>query len=164
MNRIVVPAHLDHIDWIARNMSDADRAEIAASAGISPRLALVQSLEASAAAWTGLVGDSRPVCMFGVSPIDILGGVGCPWLLTTEELPRHAKTFLKLNREYVPKMLDVFPHLVNWVDVRHEVAIRWLKWLGFRFDENPVAYGPYEMPFLRFTMEKKKLKPEKAEA
>ncbi len=155
MNRFIVPAHIDHVDYIARNMSDADRAEVAASVGISPREALVQSLEASVLAWTGMVGDSRPVCMYGVSPIDILGGVGSPWLLGTGDLPRHAKTFLKFNREYIPKMLEVFPVLVNWVDARHVAAIRWLNRLGFQFDVEPVAYGPWGMPFYRFEMERK---------
>ena len=154
MNRYVVPAHRDHIFYLANNMAEADRREVNAAVGLGPYQALEDSLNRSVAAWTGMVGDSRPVCMFGVCPIDILGGVGSPWLLGTDEISRHAKTFLKLNRLYVPKMLELFPRLVNYVDARHETAIRWLKWLGFRFEENPVAYGPFKLPFFGFHMEK----------
>jgi hypothetical protein len=153
MNRYIVPAHRDHIFWIASNMAEADRREVEALA-MGPYRGLEDSLNRSVKAWTGMVADNRPVCMFGVTPMDILGGIGSPWLLGTDEVKTHAKTFMRLNREYVPKMLELFPHLVNWVDARHAVAIRWLKWLGFQFDPEPVPYGVRKMPFYRFHMEK----------
>jgi hypothetical protein len=152
MAKVIVPAHTDHLFWLASNMSEADRDECMASVGLGPYRALADSLERSVAAWTGMVDDSRPVCMFGVSPMDILGGVGSPWLLGTPEIRKHAKTFLRLNRQYVPRMLDLFPVLVNYVDARHTVAIRWLKRLGFLFDPEPVAYGLWGLPFYRFEM------------
>ena len=165
IKRYVVPAHPDHIPYLAEHMSPADVAELYASAAVSPYGGLMKSLEASVLAWTGMVSgphpdprgrehDTRPVCMWGVSPIDILGGVGSPWLLGTDELPHHAKTFLKLNRQYIPKMLGLFPKLVNFADVRHVISIRWLKRLGFTFDAHPVPFGPCSIPFYRFQMEK----------
>lgn len=152
--RIVVPAHTDHIFWLANNMSEADRDEVAAAVGMGPYRALADSLNRSVAAWTGMAGDSIPVCMFGVTPVDILGGIGSPWLLGTNDVRRYAFTFLRLNRQYIPKMLSLFPLLVNYVDARHEVAIKWLKWLGFKFDPEPVPYGIWDFPFYRFHMEK----------
>jgi hypothetical protein len=152
--KIVVPAHRDHILWLAEHMAKADVMEVDAAVGMGPYRALEDSLNRSALAWTGMV-DGRPVCMFGVSPIDILCGIGSPWLLGTEEIPRHATTFMRLNRQYIPKMLRLFPRLVNVVDARHERAIRWLKWLGFQFDPAPIAVGVFDLPFYRFWMEKK---------
>jgi len=172
----IVPAHTDHIFWLASNMSKADRDECQAG-GLGPFRALSDSLERSVAAWTGMVetpvmsdecgvmngkraADSssfithhsslRPVCMFGVTPLDILGGIGSPWLLGTEEVKRYGLTFLRFNKKYIPVMLELFPRLVNYVDVRNEISVRWLKWLGFRFDAAPVPYGPFGMPFYRF--------------
>ncbi len=136
-------------------MRAPDREEIAAAVGMGPIRALADSLNRSVAAWTGLVDDSRPVCMFGVTPVDILAGVGSPWLLGTEDLPKCAVTFLKLNKSYVAKMLKLFPRLENYVDVRNVLSIRWLKWLGFKFDPEPVPYGIWGLPFLRFQMEKR---------
>ncbi len=152
MAKIIVSAQTEHIYHIANNMNPADKDECAAL-GLGPFKALLDSFHRSVISWTGMV-DDRPVCMFGVSPIDILGGIGCPWLLGTDELKKHAKTFMKLNRLYVPKMLDLFPVLSNYVDVRHETAIRWLKWLGFRFDPEPIEYGVSRLPFYKFKMEK----------
>jgi len=134
-------------------MSRADRDECAAG-GLGPFRALEVSLKNSVIAWTGMVGDSRPVAMFGVTPLDILGGMGSPWLLGTDEVRKYAKTFLRFNREYLPVMLDLFPRLVNYVDIRHEVSIRWLKHLGFTFDPDPVPYGPFGMDFYRFSLER----------
>jgi hypothetical protein len=153
VKRYVVRAHRDHIFHLANHMAKADVEEVAAAVGMGPYRALEDSLNRSAVAWTGMV-DGRPVCMFGVSPIDILGGVGSPWLLGTDEIKKHAKTFLKLNKLYVPKMLELFPILTNYVDARHETAIRWLKWLGFKFEPKPVEYGMWGMDFYRFYMEK----------
>jgi hypothetical protein len=151
MARIVVPAHIDHLFWLANNMAQADRDEVAAAAGMGPYRALKDSLSRSVAAWTGMIGY-EPICMFGVTSLDILGGVGSPWLLGTDRIRECPMTFLRLNKKYVLRMLDLFPHLVNHVDARHEVAIRWLKWLGFKFDPQPVPYGMWNMPFFRFEM------------
>ena len=46
---------------------------------------------------------------------------------------------------------EQFPFMFNYVDARHTDAIRWLKWLGFEFDE-AAPYGPFDLPFYRFTM------------
>jgi hypothetical protein len=51
-------------------------------------------------------------------------------------------------------MLDLYPHLENYVDVRNELSIKWLRWLGFQFDPQPIPYGVWEMPFFRFRMER----------
>jgi hypothetical protein len=158
MARIIVAAHKDHVDWISKNMRKADVEEVAAAGGKGPVRALSGSLERSAVAWTGMI-DDRPVCMFGVSPIDILGGIGSPWLLGTDEIERCAVSFLRLNKRYVAQMLDLFPHLVNFVDARNKLSIKWLKWLGFRFDPEPVPYGIWDMDFYKFEMMKKPMQP-----
>jgi hypothetical protein len=134
-------------------MSYADRDEVAAACGMGPYRALKDSLAKSVAAWTGLV-DDKPVVMWGVTPIDILAGIGSPWLLGTDTIRECPITFLRFNRKYVPQMLGMFPVLVNYVDARHERAIRWLKWLGFRIEDNPVPYGMWGMDFFRFEMRK----------
>ncbi|MGA7492372.1 MAG: hypothetical protein WB930_00130 [Syntrophobacteraceae bacterium] len=151
MARIIIPAHSDHIFWLANNMRAPDREEVAAAVGMGPYRALSDSLQRSAAAWTGMVND-EPVCMFGVTPVDILGGIGSPWLLGAEDLPKYAITFLKANKGYVLKMLGLFPYLQNYVDVRNEMSVKWLKWLGFKFDPEPVPYGIWGLRFYRFHM------------
>lgn len=153
--KIVIPAHEDHIFWLATHMAEDDVNECAAG-GMGPYRALGEAFDRSAAAWTGMVmPDARPVLMFGVAPSGSpLSGIGSPWLLATPELRRHAIRFLKCCDQYLARMLDIFPVLVDYVDVRHRRAIAWLKWLGFRLDEKPIPLPPFGMPFYRFEMRK----------
>jgi hypothetical protein len=152
MTKIIVSAHTDHLDWIASNMREADEIECAAGA-MSPRLALERSMETSVKTWTGMImPDARPICMFGVGVGDILGAVGHPWCLGTDEIEDVSLSFLRESRKVVARMLGIFPYLFNYVDARNELSIKWLKWLGFKFDDQTVAYGPFKIPFYRFEM------------
>lgn len=147
--RIIIPAHPDHLFWMANNMSEEDRQECAAM-GWGPLRALKIGLEHSVAAWTGLkVPEHRPLCMFGVMPVEgILNGTGAPWFLATPELRKYAIRFLKDCDEYLNRMLDIFPTLVEYVDARHTRGIKWVKWLGFELT-GPQPWGPFGVHFYR---------------
>lgn len=108
--------------------------------GTDYEAALRQSLAISTWAVTGCV-DDVPVCMFGVAPGSVLGGVGIPWMLGTTEIVKHEKAFLRRCRGIVDAMLRSYPALLNIVDERNTVAKRWLTWLGFRFDPHPFQLG-----------------------
>lgn len=129
----VVPARHCHIRPIARNMRRADRDEIAAMSGKSPGAALAYSLRKSSRAWTIMAPDGRPIGMFGVGDVNILAGVGCPWLLGTDELPRHAIVFLRNCPYWLGQLFRGYDVLRNFVDERNTLSMRWLKWLGFKF-------------------------------
>jgi hypothetical protein len=129
-----------------------DRDELWAVACVSPEEGIRLSLQASEAAWTWFV-NGAPVCMFGVSPNPVLQGVGMPWMIGTTLLERHAMTFLRRCRPYLEEMSESFVLLQNYVDARNVSAIRWLKWLGFKFD-SPQPTGPFGLPFHRFQMKR----------
>jgi hypothetical protein len=150
--RIIIPAHSDHLLWMANNMSEEDREECAAM-GLGPLQALQIGLEHSVTAWTALkVPEHRPLCMFGVMPMEgILSGMGAPWFLSTPELRKYAVRFLKDCDPYLNRMLDIFPTLVEYVDARHTRGIKWLKWLGFTLT-GPEPWGPFGLYFYKATL------------
>ncbi|MDR3569616.1 MAG: hypothetical protein P4L43_16445 [Syntrophobacteraceae bacterium] len=154
MKRIIVPLHSDHLPYLAQEMSEEDRAECAAM-GLGPLRALTLGFDRSVVAWCALkVPEHRPLCAFGCMPLEgILSGKGSPWFLSTPELRKYAVRFLKDCDEYLGRMLDICPVLVEMVDVRHLRGIKWVKWLGFRLT-GPESWGPFGMPFYR--AEKKK--------
>lgn len=146
----IVTAQAEHIEPVAAAMRQADRDEIWAAAHLTPRDALSDGLRASSYAWAGMV-DDEIVCLFGVSPLSIAGGEGCPWMLGTDAVVRHQRRFLRYSRPCLDAMRRVYPTLVNYVDERNEAAKRWLAWLGFQFDE-PAPYGVERRLFRRFEM------------
>lgn len=149
MTRIIVPAERNHLLWLANNMSEEDREECAAM-GLGPLRALEIGLRHSVVAWTGLkMPECRPLCIFGVVPIGgVLSGAGAPWFLSTPELRKYAVRFLKDCDEYLNRMLDIFPTLVEYVDARHTRGIKWVRWLGFELS-GPEPRGPFGMPHYR---------------
>ena len=82
----VVPAKSAHVWYVALMMRHADQEELRAS-GSDPMNALVSGLRTSTRAWTAIV-DGDPCLMFGVAPASVLGGVGTPWLLGTDDIYR----------------------------------------------------------------------------
>lgn len=115
-------------------MRQADRDEVWASSGKTPRQALAFSLRNSSGAWTALV-DGVPEVMFGVGDLNVLAGVGAPWLLGTDAVERHYVAFLRGSVVWRDQLLRRYPTMRNLVDVRNKASIRWLRWLGFTFSE-----------------------------
>ena len=149
----IVPAKSWHSMCLAKDMCQRDIDECWAASHNTPLEALTQSLAASPDAKTGFY-KGRVVCMYGVAEMSILSNVGIPWLLGTDEIEKHSKYFLRQNRHYMKEIKRKYSLLINFVDARNTVAIRWLKWLGFEvFDEQP--FGPDDVPFRRFEMSMK---------
>ena len=135
------------VEYVIKNLRGDDLREILASHGP----AAFTSIRNTVLDDDTLVGkvDGRPVCLFGVTPRTLIGNGGVIWLVGTDDLVFHKIAFLKRNKPWVELMLRKYGTLENYVDVRNRVAIRWLGWLGFEFDE-PEPYGVMRKPFMRF--------------
>lgn len=145
-----VPATVDHVEDLAPRLRRADCAEIWATGRYSPREALHMSLRNSRASVAALA-DGVPFAIFGVAPRSALSETGIPWLLGSDDIEQHRRAFLRHGRVFVAAMLDMYPHLENYVDARNTTSIEWLKWLGF--DILPATpFGVYRMLFHKFEM------------
>jgi hypothetical protein len=133
----IVPARAAHVRTIARRMREADRDEVVAGSGRTPAGALIFSLRKSSCAWTALI-DGVPEVMFGVGDLNILAGVGAPWLLGTDAIDRHYIAFLRRSVDWRDQLLRRYPTMRNLVHDRNRAAIRWLRWLGFKLSD-PVS-------------------------
>lgn len=135
----IIPAAMDHVSPIAERMRPADVAEVLASSGKSPHEALMFSLTGSAQAWTAAL-DGQPEVMFGVADLNILTGLGAPWLLGTDAVERNYRQFLRRSLSWREQLSERYSVLRNFVDDRNEVSKRWLSWMGFTlFDPIPVG-------------------------
>lgn len=150
MRAEIVPAHASHIDAIDAGARNADREELWASSFSTVEEVLYRGLDVSTRAWTVLY-DDEPVAMAGVAPYSLMGGMGIPWMVATDAIESKPRPFAKLSRLYVAEMLRQYSHLLNFVDARNGVAIRYLQRLGFTMHD-PEPYGVLKMPFRRFEM------------
>lgn len=132
------------------NLRASDLAECQAYGHADLAASLEASVRRSILCWTGLV-DGELATIIGVAPVNIITGVGSPWMLGTPVLDRYQRVLVRRTPEYIARMLKAFPHLVNFVHAKNTTSVRWLKRLGFTLHE-AVPYGPLGEPFHPFEM------------
>lgn len=140
------------IEIVAANMRHADRQECEAMAACGPLEALGKSILLSHEAVVARVGG-EPVCIYGLGFGSVTGGMARPWLLGTDAVEWHCLTFLRSNRRVVREWSERFD-LENYVDARHTMSVKWLKWLGFKIGA-PEPFGPFGYQFHHFEMPKR---------
>lgn len=145
----VVPATMELIQELKGRLRKEDQAESYAFWGHSADFAMEYGFKNSAKCWVGL-WRGKPLACFGVGSEALLSDKGIPWLLGTEDVRKIKKQFLLKSRIYVKEMLQQFDYLENWVDVRNQCSIQWLKWCGFKFQGLPQRVGRNGELFYRF--------------
>lgn len=142
-------ARLADAEEMAPLMRAEEVAEVYAAFGDSPREALEVSIRISDARTARL--DGKIVGIFGVMPINLLDGVVSPWLLTTGEVDKHPRPFLRACREVITEYRARYALMENMVDARYAKSLRWAKWLGFEVGA-PEPYGFEGRDFCKITM------------
>ena len=136
---------------LAANLRVSDRAECEAYGLPGDMQSRIESsVRRSVLCWTGLV-DGELAAIIGASPINMLSGIGSPWMLGTPVLDRHSRVLVRLTPAYIARMQSAFPHLANFVHVDNRTSVRWLRRLGFTLHE-AVPYGVNGELFYPFEM------------
>jgi len=95
---------------------------------------IADSVQMSERSYTIYSQDSRPIGMFGLTRTE--GDVGIPWLVCSEEVLTFSmrKKLIPMGRRFLKKvLLTRYSRLVNCVDPENKKAIRFIKYMGFRF-------------------------------
>jgi hypothetical protein len=142
------PTELDDVKYVAEHLSKEDQDELYASLGMSNYSALSWSFAVSVECNSIIMPDGTVGGIFGVSSPH--KGTGCPWLMGTDRIPEISMTFLKQSKKWVEEQNKKYPLLMNYVDVRNQRAIEWLKFLGFTFIKRVEKHGHGEKPFFQF--------------
>jgi hypothetical protein len=142
----IVDADASHIEAIARHVRQADVNECWNALALPIRDALAISLSGATIARIGRAGGV-PIVMYGVTEVDERKGQ--IWLVATDMLHDHQKGFLRHSRLELADFQARYDRLENHVDMRNKRAVRWLRWLGFEFDD-AVRYGPMGKWFYPF--------------
>ena len=147
----VVPTELSHMEELSHTMRIADVRECWAANHYTPYDALKHSIYHTDKPFTGLY-KGRVMCIWGVGKVSYLSKEGIPWMLTSNLVSQHYREFLRRSPGLLKDMQKEAIVLLNTVDVRNKISIKWLKWLGFTIHD-PVPFGPDDMLFHPFIME-----------
>ena len=153
----VRPAILADAIQLAPKMRIADREEIRASNGSSPLEALVIPFTYKEGRSYTIIGTAKEgvIGMFGVAPTKD-PEYGIAWLLSSEDLFKHTKQFIKECPYWVSQMSEGYTYIYNWVDRRNWKSLKWLQFLGFEAKEEMKQYGVGKLPFLLMIKETNK--------
>jgi len=134
---------------LAPRLRKIDREEIKACENISALEALVKPFTYKNAKTYSVVENEtdKVLGMFGSAPCaDPEYGVA--WLLSSEDLYKHTKEFVKQSPYWVNEMSKGYIYLYNFVDKRNWKSLKWLQYLGFEPKQELETYGNSKQPFL----------------
>ena len=138
------------VEILIANLRPSDLAECRAYGKPDIAAGIESSVKRSMLCWTGLV-DGELAAILGVAPVSVMTGIGSPWMLGTPVLDAHSRILVRETPGYIAKMLNAFPHLVNFVHAKNTTSVRWLRRLGFTLHQ-AVPYGALGEPFHPFEM------------
>lgn len=141
----------EHLIAIAADVRPQDRAEIGALGLYRDVVSALRASVVSSPHCAVFLSNGVPLCVFGVSPVSILTGVGSPWLIGSVALEQHVRELVPLAAPYIRLMLRIYPHLENHVHAENRRAVRWLRAAGFTIHP-PQPYGLRGQMFHPFTM------------
>jgi hypothetical protein len=146
-NIIVRTATKQDAEYLKDKLKSSDVDEIWASHHYTPEQGLREALEKSIFALT--IQNGNPIAMFGIVPDSILGNSASVWFLSSTDLYKIRKRFLRNNKKFIKLMQEFYPTLYNYVDARNVKTIEWLKFCGAKFSE-PKPYGVEGKDFRHF--------------
>lgn len=122
--------------------------EIHLVSGLRPEDAIRQSFQVADICVASYVGDDI-VALWGVRRKSRISPEAYVWLVASKNIEQHRFLFAKESRRILDEICKDFTRVENFVDCGNESIIRWLRWLGFRFDPDPVQ-SPLGHWLLRF--------------
>lgn len=137
------------VRYVAEHMRVEDVAEVYAATGRTPKVALGDAVDNSLEPLT-FSPNGVPAAIFGVVPHPDIPRLGAPWLLGTPEFPKNRRRIALFGPSFLELISRDFDHLMNCVDERNEVHIRWIKRLGFNITGRLPEHGVERRPFLKF--------------
>ena len=148
------PATLEDVSWVGKHACPEDREECAELHGSAERLPskLRQCWLASSGYRFTVFLKGQRLAVFGVAKPALLGGKSRPWMIAACDKKPHARFVLQCGKNAVAIWRTEFEFLENYVSIKQEATVRWLKRLGFQFSEAK-PYGVNKALFYRFYLE-----------
>lgn len=117
---------------LSPQLRPTDIRELEAASGLPVAEELRRSVSTSKQAWVATDGE-KILAMFGVSTFhDASPTHGVIWFVASTAIESHRKTLVRYSRHWLESLAHEYECVLNFVDARNQVSLRWLEWLGFR--------------------------------
>lgn len=143
-------ARIADAQQLASALRAPDRREIRAATGRSPLAVLRDGIAASNPSYAIVSGGHQIAAIFGVVPDKLCADSGRIWLLGSDLVSRHRLTLLRLSGSWLQHLHQRYRVLWNYVDIRNQLHIRWIRLCGFEFLRRVDHYGFESRPFYQF--------------
>ena len=123
MNVLVMPAEAAHVEAILPLMEPNERRKLGGSDLVSVTLA-------GRLSWCAL-HDGQPMAVGGLTKQGVI------WMISTPELHRQKRFFLRASRQVMAAVREAVPVVRAYVETSYTRSLRWLQWLGYAQIEQP---------------------------
>ena len=79
--------------------------------------------------------DTKIICVWGLIAPTLLSDRAYLWMYTTKHMKEHTFIFVRHSQRALEAALEKYPIIVGHTLIGNDKAIRWLKWLGAKFEE-----------------------------
>ena len=134
---------------LVQNMRQSDMDELKAYFSDDYDYIVKTSVKYSKDAWSVVV-NGKLLFICGVGLVSLIGRVGCPWLLGTDDIAQYPKEFYKQTQKILEEVLQDYDKLQNHVYFKNTQSLRFLKRLGFdikdaeKYGANNEMFHPFE--------------------
>ena len=123
VNELVMPAEAAHVEAILPLMAPGERQKLGGAD-------LAQVIAASRLSWCAL-HDGQPMAVGSLTKQGVI------WMISTPELHRQKRFFLRASRQVMAAVGVTVPEVRAYVDTSYTRSLRWLRWLGYAQIDRP---------------------------
>jgi hypothetical protein len=147
-HRAATPADIDAL--LAAGIPESNLQEIRRVACMHPEAAIRATFcmaDFRVSSWAG----DKILAVWGATRKSLISQDGVYWLIASEHAAKYPVAFARETKRLLGIFDAQYRHLENHVDAGNAQIIRWLEWLGFTFDPDPVysATGHLVLRFWR---------------
>lgn len=136
---------LDDVFELALRLRPDDVREVLA-VGSNPRKSLLLGFIYSDTCYTAVAGN-QVLGMYGASNHNLAKGFASIWCLTAPQMEKYPIAFVKEGKRFLDKCLQQYDIVMNRVDSRNTLHIKWLKHIGVTLTNSVLING---VEFIQF--------------
>ncbi len=140
-------SRIEDVYSLANTMRESDREEIWASHHKHPFEALKTGFDQSIICLT--IENGSPIVMFGVTKENLLSDKGVIWMLASDDMNKIRFIIARHSKKFIDLMLNVCGYLENYVHIKNQESIKWLRMCGAHFEDAKI-YGIEKQLFYHF--------------